>query len=67
MALKKQVKKKYEKRKVRNFFLRNGVLQFRTQRARYFSSLIQTALFNTFIRNRNMWAYKEMKLGFQNC
>ena len=64
MALKKQVKKKYEKRKARNFILRNGVLQFRTQRARYFPSLIQTTLFNTFIRNRNLWAYERDETWF---
>ena len=64
MALKKQVKKKYEKRKARNFFLKNALLQFRTQRARYFSSLIQTTLFNTFIRNRNLWAYERDEIWF---
>ena len=64
MALKKQVKKKYEKREARNFFLRNAVLQFRTQRARYFSSLIQTTLFNTFIRNQNLWAYERDETWF---
>ena len=64
MALKKQVKKKYEKREARNFFLRNAVLQFRTQRARYFSSLIQTTLFNTFKRNRNLWAYERDETWF---
>ena len=55
---------KNEKRKARNFFLRNAVLQFRTQRARYFSSLIQTTLFNTFKRNRNLWAYERDETWF---
>ena len=64
MALKKQVKKKYEKRKARNFFLKNAVLQFRTQRARYFSSLIETTLFNTSICNRNLWAYERDETWF---
>ena len=64
MALNKQVKKKYEKSKARNFFLKNAVLQFRTQRVRHFSSLIQTTLFNTFIRNRNLWAYERYETWF---
>ena len=54
MAMQTRVKKKYEKRKTQNLFLRNALLQFRTQSARYFSSLIQTTLFNTFIRNQNL-------------
>ena len=55
---------KNEKRKARNFFLRNAVLQFRTQRARYFSSLIETTLFNTSICNRNLWAYERDETWF---
>ena len=31
MALKKQVKKKYEKRKARNFFLKNAVLNAKSK------------------------------------
>ena len=54
----------FEKRKARNFFLRNAVLQFRTQRARYFSSLIETTLFNTSICNRNLWAYERDETWF---
>ena len=64
MALKKQVKKSTKKEKARNFFLKNAVLQFRTQRVRHFSSLIQTTLFNTFIRNRNLWAYERDETWF---
>ena len=64
MALKKQVKKSTKKEKARNFFLKNAVLQFRTQRARHNFSLIQTTLFNTFIRNRNMWAYERDETWF---
>ena len=55
---------KNEKRKARNFFLRNAVLQFRTQRARYFSSLIETTLFNTSMCNRNLWAYERDETWF---
>ena len=55
---------KNEKRKARNFFLRNAVLQFRTQRARYFSSLIETTLFNTSICNRNLLAYERDETWF---
>ena len=55
---------KNEKRKARNFFLRNAVLQFQTQRARYFSSLIETTLFNTSICNRNLWAYERDETWF---
>ena len=57
IALKKLSAKKYGKRKARNFLMKNAVLHYRMQRARYFSSIMQTSLFSLFVRNRKIWAY----------